>query len=53
MILMIQNLHFDVGKNRMVCLLLMIMTSYSMFNVQSLIEQNFSSVYFVVCLRLD
>ena len=40
-------------KNQMVGLLLVIMTSYSMFNVQSLIEQNFSSVYFVVCLRLD
>ena len=40
-------------KNQMTGLLLVIMTSYSMFNVQSLIEQNFSSVYFVVCLRLD
>ena len=42
-----------LGKNQMVGLLLVIMTSYSMFNVQSLIEQNFSFVYFVVCLRLD
>ena len=35
------NHHFDVGKTQMVDLLLVIMTSYSMFNVQSLIEQNF------------
>ena len=40
-------------KNQILGLLLVIMTIYSMFNVQSLIEQDFSSVYFVVCLRLD
>ena len=47
------NIILMLVKNQMTGLLLVIMTSYSMFNVQSLIEQNFSSVYFVVCLRLD